>query len=213
MYLLVEAELHFVLAVHTQQKPTDLYMIVFNFNEFCALCILHVQCHVFSHWVLSDKVTGPPALQDWQRRAPGLSQSRSHWPRSSPKRPPPPFLTQCLSHHVTKSFYKDVGGAEKKPQQLELDALTNERSADDDHVLLLRFPLDRIGLVHRPAEEKHDNLVCINFKKMAIANNFDLRMINCSTICITMRTLRSVSPESSNPLQVFPWHLIGNQLY
>ena len=42
MYLLVEAELHFVLAVHTQQKPTDLYMIVFNFNEFCALCIFNV---------------------------------------------------------------------------------------------------------------------------------------------------------------------------
>ena len=103
-----------------------------------------------------------------------------------------------------------VSGAEKKAQQLELDAFTNERSADDDHVLLLRLPLDRIGLVHRPAEEKH---VYINFKKMAIANNFDLRMINCSTICITMRTLRSVSPESSNPLQVLPWHLIGNQLY
>ena len=104
MYLLVEAELHFVLAVHTQQKPTDLYMIAFNFNEYLGLCIFHVQCHVFSHWVLSDKVTGPPALQDWQRRAPGLFQSRSHWPRSSPKRPPPPFLTQCLSHRITKSF-------------------------------------------------------------------------------------------------------------
>ena len=106
-----------------------------------------------------------------------------------------------------------VSGAEKKAQQLELDAFTNERSADDDHVLLLRLPLDRIGLVHRPAEEKYDNPVCINFKKMAIAKNFDLRMINFSTICFTMRTPRSVSPESSNPLQVLPWHLIGNQLY
>ena len=47
---------------------------------------------------------------------------------------------------------------------------------------------------------------------MAKANNFDLRMINCSTVCITLRTLRSVAPESSNPLQVLPWHLIGNQL-
>ena len=172
---------------------------------------MHLQCHVFSHWVHSDKVTEPPALQDWQRRAPGLSRLRSHWPRSSPKRPPPPFLTQCLCHHITKGFYKYVSGAEKKAQQLKLDAFTNERSADDDHVLLLRLPLDRSGLVHRPAE-KHDNLVYINFKKMAKANNFDLRMINCSRVCITLRTLRSVAPESSNPLEVLPWHLIGNQL-